>query len=66
MEAAPNQRRYLRLAAIRALLLGDERQEVWELYGRTDRMVRLWIECFNRAGIDGLTTRSRPGRPRKV
>lgn len=66
LEAAPNKRSYVRLAAIRALLLGYERKEVCELYGRSDRMVRLWIECFNRAGIDGLRTRVRPGHPRKV
>ena len=29
-------------------------------------MVRLWIEMFNRAGIDGLISRPKPGRPRKV
>ena len=33
---------------------------------RTDRMVRLWIEMFNRGGIDALITRLKPGRPRKV
>ena len=29
-------------------------------------MVRLWIELFNRGGIDALITRPRSGRPRKV
>jgi transposase len=29
-------------------------------------MVRAWIELFNRSGIDGLITRRRSGRPRKV
>src|SRR6266852_6018137 len=29
-------------------------------------MVRLWIELFNRGGIDALITKARPGRPRKV
>src|SRR5215510_9239046 len=29
-------------------------------------MVRLWIEQFNRGGIDALITKPRPGRPRKV
>src|SRR5262245_24343623 len=66
MDAAPNKRSYVRLCAIRALLLGFSRQQVCELNDRTDRMVRLWIERFNRGGIDGLITRSRPGRPRKV
>ena len=66
MEAAPNKRSYVRLAALRALLLGYSRAQVCELHDRTDRMVRLWVECFNRGGIDGLITRPRPGRPRKV
>ena len=66
MEAAPNKRSYVRLAALRALLLGYSRAQVGELHDRTDRMVRLWVECFNRGGIDALITRPRPGRPRKV
>lgn len=66
MEAAPNKRSYVRLSAIRALLLGYSRQQVCELNDRTDRMVRLWIEMFNRGGIDGLITKPKPGRPRKV
>ena len=66
MEAAPHKRSYIRLAAIRALLLGMSREQVCQTFAHTDRMVRLWIECFNRAGIDGLTTRPKPGRPRKV
>ncbi len=66
MEAAPNKRSYVRLAAVRALLLGYTRPQVCQLHDRTDRMVRLWIEMFNRGGIDALITRARPGRPRKV
>ena len=66
MEAAPNKRSYVRLSAIRALLLGYSRQQVCELHDRTDRMVRLWMECFNRGGIDALITKPRLGRPRKV
>jgi transposase len=65
MEAAPNKRSYIRLACLRALLMGYTRAQVCELHDRTDRMVRLWIECFNRGGIDALTTRAkRSGRPR--
>ena len=66
MEAAPNKRSYIRLAAVRALLLGYSRAQVCELHDRTERMVRLWIELFNRGGIDALITKPRPGRPRKV
>jgi putative transposase len=66
MEAAPNKRSYVRLAALRSLLLGYSRKDVCRIYARTDRMVRLWIELFNRGGIAALITRPKPGRPRKV
>ena len=66
MEAAPNKRSYIRLATIRALLKGLSRPLVCDLYHRSDRMVRLWVECFNRGGIDALASKPRSGRPRKV
>lgn len=65
-EAAPNKRSYLRLAAIRALLLGLPRPDVGRLFHRSDRLVRLWIEMFNRRGIDALASKPRRGRPPKV
>lgn len=66
MEAAPNKRSYIRLNALRCLLLGRDRNTVCLTFARTDRMVRLWIEQFNRGGIDALITRPKSGRPRKV
>jgi transposase len=66
MEAAPNKRSYRRLAAIRALLKGYTRGQVAELFGRSERMVRLWILMFNEGGIDALCSRPRPGRPRRI
>ncbi|MCA1606030.1 MAG: IS630 family transposase [Acidobacteria bacterium] len=66
MEAAPNKRSYRRLAAIRALLMGLERAQVAALFGRSERLVRLWILAFNGGGIDALASKPRPGRPRKV
>jgi transposase len=66
MEAAPNKRSYIRLAALRALYLGMDRETVCALYDRSDRMVRLWITLFNRGGLDALVTKPRSGRPRKV
>jgi transposase len=66
MDAAPNKRSYVRLSAIRSLLLGVPRATACTIFCRTDRMVRLWIELFNRGGLDALITRPRPGRPRKV
>ena len=66
MEAAPNKRSYIRLGAIRALLLGTPRPAVCKLYCRTERMIRLWIEMFNRGGSDALLTKPRRGRPRRI
>jgi len=66
MDAAPNKRSYVRLSALRTLLLGHERKTVCAIFDRTDRMIRLWIELFNRGGVDALITRPKPGRPRKV
>ena len=66
MEAAPNKRSYVRLAAIRALLMGVPRSQVCRLYHRSDRLLRLWIEMFNRGGIDALASKPRTGRPPKV
>jgi transposase len=66
MEAAPTKRSYIRLAAMRSLLLGVARATVCQQFCRTDRMVRLWIELYNRGGIDPLIRRPKAGRPRKV
>ena len=66
MEAAPNKRSYIRFGAIRLLLKGMSRADVCMIYNRTDRMVRLWIEMFNRGGIDALATKRADGRPRKI
>lgn len=66
MEASPTKRGYIRLAVIRSLLMGIPRATICQQFFRSDRMVRLWIECFNTRGIDGLITRSRSGRPRRA
>lgn len=42
------------------------REEVSKIYGRTERMVRLWITRFNESGIDGLVSKPIPGRPPKI
>jgi transposase len=39
---------------------------VCSIYKRSDRMVRLWIEMFNRGGIGALATKPRSGRPPKI
>ncbi|MGA7394233.1 MAG: helix-turn-helix domain-containing protein [Terrimicrobiaceae bacterium] len=66
MEAAPNRRSYIRLAVMRSLLMGLERDVVAQQFCRSDRVVRLWIEMFNTGGIDALTTKRAGGRGRRV
>jgi transposase len=66
MEASPTKRGYIRLAVIHSLLKGVSRELACQIFFRSDRMVRLWIERFNAGGIDALITRPRPGRPRKA
>jgi transposase len=66
MEASPTKRGYIRLNALRLLLTGTPRATVCQIFCRSDRMVRLWIELFNRGGIDALRTRKPGGRRRKV
>lgn len=66
MEAAPNRRSYVRLAALRSLLMGLDREVVCAVFGRSDRILRLWIHRFNQGGIDALSTKERSGRPRIV
>jgi len=65
-EASPTKRGYIRLNAIRLLLLGYSRAQVCQITSRSDRMVRLWIDLFNHGGIDALRTKKPGGRPRKV
>lgn len=66
MDGAPNKRSFIRLAAIRMLLTGITRAAVCAALFRTDRALRLWIELFNRGGIDALRTKPGGGRPRKI
>ncbi len=66
IESSPTQRGFMRLTAIHALLMGVERSVVCAMFFRSDRVVRLWIEMFNRGGIDALASKPRVGRPRKI
>ena len=66
MDAAPNKRSFMRFTAIRMLLTGLPRASVCAVLFRSDRVVRLWIEQFNRGGIDALRTKPSTGRPRKA
>lgn len=64
--ATPTNRIFVRLTAIRALLLGIDRERVAELSLVTLRTLSNWVKKFNEQGIDGLVDRPRPGRPRHI
>ena len=54
------------LNAIHLLLFGVGYDLVLRNRRVSGRMLRLWISRFNAQGIDGLTYKPRPGRPRKL
>ena len=65
-KASPSQRGFVRLSAIRALILGFSHQDVARLSGVSVATVCEWVRRFNAAGIDGMIDKPRAGRPRKV
>lgn len=62
IDAAPDKRSYIRLNAIRSLLMGISRATLCQQFCRTDGMARWWIELFNRGGI-GRTHHFDPPKP---
>ena len=66
MACCPDGKSYRRLNAIHLLFIGVAFDLVLRNCGRGERCLRLWISRFNAQGIDGLTCRPRPGRPRKL
>jgi transposase len=63
---APTLASHRRMMAIRMLLLGYTHDQVAELYSIHRRTLQIWINNFNRRGIDGLIEKKSPGRPRKI
>jgi transposase len=64
---APTQRRFVRMMAIRTMLvLGLTCEQVAVLVDKTRRAISTWIRHFNQAGIDGLIESDRSGRPKKI
>ncbi len=55
-----------RCTAIQMLLAGASRELVCDALLVTNRALRKWINCFNRAGVDGLIVKKRPGRMRII
>lgn len=66
MDCGRDNKVFRRLNAIHLLLVGASYAIVLRNSRVSDRMLRLWISRFNAQGIDGLTYKPRPGRPRKL
>ncbi len=66
MDCGRDNKVFLRLNAINLLLVGAGYDLVLRNSRVSRRMLRLWISRFNAQGIDGLTYKPRPGRPRKL
>src|SRR5208337_306551 len=64
--AAPIQRTYSRLMAIKALIMGLPHEQVAALFGVNEDSISRWVRRFNGRGIDGLTEGPRSGRPPKI
>jgi transposase len=66
MNCARTQEDYKRLVVIEYLYRGYSRSLVEELTKFAPSTVRKLISLFNSRGIDGIVTKPRPGRPRKM
>jgi transposase len=66
IKAAPSKHSTQRMQAIKALLMGAEHSFVAELFLVTQQTLLVWVKAFNDQGIDGLTDKARPGRPRAI
>lgn len=64
--AARSQRAHDRMMAIKALILGVDRNLVARLHQVSLRTLRNWIKRFNQRGIDGLIDAPKPGRTRAI
>lgn len=53
-----------RLLAVALLLEGSSREEAARLNGMTRQTLRDWVHRYNAAGVEGLRSRTGPGRPR--
>lgn len=64
--ASPTRRGFVRLSAMRALVLGFSHEQAAKLSGVKVRTLCEWVHRFNASGIDGLIDKPRSGRPRKI
>lgn len=66
MDCGPDGKAFRRLSAIHLLLLGGDYHLVLRHSRVHERTFRLWIERFNKQGIDGLIYKPQAGRPRII
>lgn len=64
--AAVNQREHDRMRAIKALILGIDRDLIARLHEVSLRTIRNWIKRFNQCGVDGLIDAPKRGRSRAI
>jgi transposase len=64
--ASPTRRGFVRLSAMRTLILGFSHEQAAKLAGVSVGTLFIWVHRFNEAGIDGLIDKPREGRPRKI
>lgn len=66
MTCSPTQKAFVRMQAIRAVMMGFDHQQVVAIFMKTRRTIDEWIRRFNESGIDGLIDKPRAGRPRVI
>lgn len=66
IDCCPDQKAQKRLNTIHLLLCGSGFDLAMRHARVSERCLQMWIERFNAQGIDGITYRPRPGRPRCV
>lgn len=64
IDCCPDQKAQKRLNTIHLLLCGSPFELALRHSRVSERCLQKWIQCFNQRGIDGVTYRPRPGRPR--
>jgi transposase len=65
-KASPTQRGFVRLSAMRTLIMGFSHPDAARLAGVSLSTLYEWVRRFNASGIDGMIDQPRMGRPRKV
>jgi len=66
MRCTPKRTAFIRMQAIRALLLGFTHDQVADIVKKSRRTISRWVRHFNESGIDGLIDKPRSGCPRKI